>query len=131
MYIFGMFVSISWCITVHCETEPKLFDLKPYKPTLVEKLYEIHSSARMQFCNWSSEAVCVGEVDPLLIYFSDEVQFHFSGHINNQHVVFSKSRLIHKVSIQIIKAGIECAITATRTIGSPFFSEIINSERHI
>jgi hypothetical protein len=126
-----MFLSISWCITLDCATEPKLFHLKPYKPTLVEKLYKIHSAARMQFCNWSSEAVCVGEVDPLLIYFSDEVQFHFSGHINNQHVVISKSRLIHKVSIKIIKASVECAITAKRTTGSSLFSEIINSERHI
>jgi hypothetical protein len=52
-------------------------------------------------CICSYEAVHVGEVDLLLVYFS----LHLRGHLNNQHVVIRKCRLIHKVHVQITKGG--------------------------
>lgn len=43
-----------------------------------KKPQETDSVAKMQFCSCFSEAVCGGEVNPLLVYFLDKAWFHLN-----------------------------------------------------
>jgi hypothetical protein len=39
-------------------------------------------TAKVRFCNWFSKAVCGGEVDPLLTYFTDEELVSLNDKVN-------------------------------------------------
>jgi hypothetical protein len=56
-------------------TATKLLHLKPHKYTVEQKLHGPDCAYRLQFCIWLCEAVCRGEVDPLLTYFTDKTWF--------------------------------------------------------
>jgi hypothetical protein len=72
-------------------------------------------------CNWFCKAVCNGEVDSLLIYFTVEACVYLHGHLNSQDTNAAENpRLIHDVVLYYIKFGVWCAVSATRTIRAIF-----------
>jgi hypothetical protein len=61
--------------SVQAATATQLLHLKPYKFTVVQKLQEARCDIMVWFCNWFCEAVCSGEVDPLLNYITNRQGF--------------------------------------------------------
>lgn len=59
--IFEMLIPRHWCTKVLCTHSHKTAALEPYKFTGTQKL------------NWFCEAVCIGEVDPLLNCCTNEI----------------------------------------------------------
>jgi hypothetical protein len=62
----------------------KLLKLKPYK-TRQDKTRQVHElqprdpASRVNFCNWMLQSIHDGEIDPNLIFFSDEACFYLNG----------------------------------------------------
>ena len=61
-----------WIIT----NKIKLMYLHPYKTTVVHKLWQL--SAKVNFVNWYLQKVYAGEVNLMLVLFSDEAWFQHS-----------------------------------------------------
>ena len=55
----------------------KLLQLRPCKRTVVNGLVEHDPDARIHFCNLFLWSVQDGEVDPRLVFFTDEACFHY------------------------------------------------------
>jgi hypothetical protein len=41
--------------------------------------------SRVNFCNWMLQSIYDGEIDPNLIFFSDEAWFYLNGEVNTQN----------------------------------------------
>lgn len=112
----------------------RLLKLQPYKITAVQELKTGDPAKRLQFCEWVLKSVHDGEIDPYLIFFSDESWFHLSGYVNSQNNRYwnsQKPNLIHEQPLHDQKIGLWCAISGERIIGPIFFQETINSERYM
>lgn len=118
--------------SVHTAT--KLLHSKTYKFTIVQNLLEAGHALRTRFCNWFFVAVCSGEVNPLLIYFTEQAWLHLNGHINtrnSRHWSADIPRLIHKVPVHDLKFGVWCITSMTKIIRPISLLDTINSGRYI
>jgi hypothetical protein len=73
------------------------------------------------------------ELDPTFVLFSDKAYFHDRGCVDSQYKSYWSAEncmVIHEESSHNVNFGFRYAISATRIIG-PFFSETINSHRHV
>jgi hypothetical protein len=83
-------------------------------------LKEHNPVVRINFCNWFHRSVHDGEVDPQLVFFSDEAWFSLCGEVisqNNQYWSAENTRLIHEFLIHGKKIGVWYAISAHRITG--------------
>jgi len=64
------------CDCIIITNKIKLTYLHPYKTTMVYKLWQL--SAKLNFVNWYLQRVHAGEVNLMLVLFSDEAWFHDS-----------------------------------------------------
>lgn len=112
----------------------KLLRLHAYKTTVVHSLQPADHGPRMVFSNWITNAVCNGEVDPEMTFFTDEAWFHLSGYVNSQNSRYwcsENPHISHEKPLHDVKVGVWCAVSAKKIIGPIFFNETINSERYI
>jgi hypothetical protein len=65
-------------------TATRLLKLIPYKTTVIHALQPCHPASRVHFCSWFLQSVVEGEIDPQLIFFSDESWLHLQGCMNTQ-----------------------------------------------
>jgi hypothetical protein len=75
--------------------------------------------ARINFCYWFLQSIHDGEVDPQLVFFSDETWFSLCGEVNSQNNRFwsaENPRHIHEFPLHDEKIGVWCAISASRII---------------
>jgi inhibitor of nuclear factor kappa-B kinase subunit alpha len=75
-----------------------------------------------------------GEIDPNLIFFSDEAWFYLNGEVNTQNSRYwsdSNPRLIHEVPLHDSKIGVWCGFRQDKIVGPIFFEGTINSQRYI
>jgi hypothetical protein len=72
MKIFRMVVQGNRYATVTCTHSHETAFLKPYKFTVVQKLQEADCVVEVRFCNRVYEAVCNGDISPLLTDFTDK-----------------------------------------------------------
>lgn len=104
-------------------TAAKLLKLKPYKIPVVQELRQTDPDRRVRFCNWVLEKVDSGEIDPKLLFFSDEALFHLNGHVcsqNNRYYSNEKPDIVIQTPLHGEKIGVWCAINGHRIVG-PFF----------
>jgi hypothetical protein len=57
----------------------QLLKLRPYKTAVNLVLQRRDPVSRVHFCSWFLQSVIKGEVDPQLMFFSDEAWFHLQG----------------------------------------------------
>ena len=75
----------------------------------MQKLEEADSAARVRFCNWFSEAVCNGVINPMLTYCAHDGWLYFNGHVNTQNSRYwsaDDSILIYDVPLHDVKFGV-------------------------
>lgn len=60
----------------YVHTATKLLHSKPHKFTVVKKLQDADSIARIHFCNSSCYALYSGDINPPLTFFTDDAQIH-------------------------------------------------------
>jgi hypothetical protein len=112
----------------------KLLKLRPYKTKVVYALKEHDPVARIHFYNWFLQSVHDGEVDPQLVFFSDEAWFSLRGHVNsqnNRHWSAENPGVIHELSLHDEKIGVWCAMNARRVIGPIFYDYTFNAVRYV
>jgi hypothetical protein len=81
---------------------------------------------RLNFVNWYFHGASDGEIDPMLVVFSDEARHHLSGYMNSQNnrYWFAASPILSgRVPLHDIKLGVWCA---AMIIGPIFFTKIIS-----
>jgi hypothetical protein len=111
----------------------KLRRLRHYKTTLVHALQPHDQASRVHFSSCFLQFVGKDEIDPQLIYFSDEESFHFRRYKNKQNNHYWNSQhphLIQEVQLHPMKAGVWSAVRARRIAGRALFNETINCERY-
>jgi hypothetical protein len=65
-------------------TGTKLLRILPYEFTVVPEINLGDYEKRSRFRNWFTSHVHDGLLDPKLTFFTDEVNFNFSGYVNSQ-----------------------------------------------
>jgi hypothetical protein len=60
----------------------QLLQLRPYQTTAIQALQQRDPASRVHFCCWFLPSVVEGEIDPKLIFFSDDAWFPLQGYIN-------------------------------------------------
>jgi hypothetical protein len=55
--------------------------LRPYKTTVIHDIQPRVPASRIHFCSLFLQSVVEGEIDPQLIFFSNETWFHLQGYI--------------------------------------------------
>ena len=78
----------------------KLMYLHPYKTTMVYKVWQL--SAKLNFVNWYLQRVHAGEVNLMLVLFSDEAWFHHSWYAWPLKITLTVM-LIHRVPLREVK----------------------------
>ena len=61
---------------------------------------------RRTFCEWTLNSVYNGEIDPHLIFFTDEAWFHLHGYVctqNNRYWSSEKPNIVHKYTFMTKK----------------------------
>jgi len=109
-------------------TERCIKIIKSYNFTVVQKLHQVGSIARLEFCDtvvmvksihcWHVDIVCSGEVNITLLSSQTKAWFYLSRHINtqnNRYLSLENHRLMHELLLHNIKVGVWCAIGAMRT----------------
>jgi hypothetical protein len=114
------------CIIVTNKT--KLTHLHPYKTTVVYKLWWL--SVKLNFVKWYLQRVHAGEVNLMLVLFSDEAWFHHSWYVWPLKITLTVM-LIYWCPYMKLKFGVRCVISATRIIGAILFSQTINSHQKL
>jgi hypothetical protein len=115
-------------------TATRFMKLRLYTITVVQRLTNTNSGARIHFCSWLLGYVHDGIVNPELLFFSDEAWLHLSGYVNTQNNRFWSSEnphQLHEHPLHDIKVGAWCAVTSKRIIGPVFYNETINSQRYV
>jgi hypothetical protein len=75
-----------------------------------------------------------GEIDPNLIFFSDEAWFYLNGEVNTQNSRYwsdSNPRIIHEFPLHDSKIGVWCGLRQDKIVGPIFFEDTINFQRYI
>lgn len=106
----------------------------PYKVSVVHRLKDTDWPARVNFCREMLRSVHDGNVDPSLLFMSDEAWFHLSGYVNSQNTRYwdtENPNLVHEVPLHDAKVGVWCAVSGRRIIGPIFFYDTVNSERYV
>jgi hypothetical protein len=88
----------------------------------------------VHFCSWFLQPVEEDEIDPQLIFFSDEAWFHLQGYINteNNHYWSSQNSLPnHEALLHPVKVGVLCELSARRIVRLVFFKRKIICERYV
>lgn len=112
----------------------RLLKFRPYKQLFVQELKQADFAARIRFCNWFLGSVHDGNLDPQLMFMSDEAWFHLSGHVNSQNVRMwstENPHIVQEVPLHPIKIGVWCAVSARRIIGPVFFEGRVNSDFYV
>jgi len=112
----------------------KQLGLKAYKVSVQHQLLPADFDRRTTFCNWIRDEIFIGQIDPNLLFFSDEAWFHLSGYINSQNNRYwstDNPHQVHEIPLHDQKIGVWCAISRTKIIGPIFFQDTVNSERYI
>jgi hypothetical protein len=87
----------------------QLLKLRPRKTKAINALQLRNSPSRVYFCSWFLKSVVEGEIDPQLIFFSDEAWFRLQGYINtlNNHYWISQNpHLTHEIPLHQVKVGV-------------------------
>jgi hypothetical protein len=100
-----------------------LLKLWPYKITVVHALKEHDLVVRINTCNWFLQSVHDGEINPQLVFISNEAWSSLHGELNSQNKWYwsaENPRLIHELPLHYEKIGVWCAISAHRITGPIF-----------
>jgi hypothetical protein len=62
-----------------------LLQLRSCTTSVVDTLMEHDPVARIHFCNWFLQSLHDGQVDPQLVFLSNEVWFSLHGEVNSQN----------------------------------------------
>jgi len=112
----------------------KQLGLKAYKVSVQQQLLPADFNNRRIFCQWIRDEIFIGQIDPNLLFFSDEAWFHLSGYINSQNNRYwstENPHQLHEIPLHDQKVGVWCAISRTRIVGPIFFHDTVNSQRYI
>jgi len=88
------------CDCIIITNKIKLMYVHPYKTTVVHKLWRL--SAGLNFVNWYLQRVHAGEVNLMLLLFSDEAWFHHSWYVWPLKITLTVM-LIHGVPLREVK----------------------------
>jgi hypothetical protein len=89
--------------------------LRPHETTVVHALKENNRVTRIGFCNWFLQSVHDGDVDPQLLFFSDESRLSSQGEVNSQNSLYWSAEnrgLIQELCLHDNKIGVSCAMSA-------------------
>jgi hypothetical protein len=108
------------------EGQHNFLNLDPLKQQKSTHALQLRDAAcRVHFCSWFLQSVVEGEMDPQLIFFSDETRFHLQGYINTQNNRYWSSQNPHRTHVLLhpVKVGVWCAVSARRIVGPVFFKK--------
>jgi hypothetical protein len=69
---------------------------------VVQALQAAGCTAEVRFCNWLSEAVCGGEVVPLMTYFTDEELVSLNEKVNiknHRYWLADNNKLLYELAV--------------------------------
>jgi hypothetical protein len=101
---------------------------------VVHALKEHDPVRRIRFCDWFLQSVLDGEVDPQLVFFSDEAWFSLRGKMNSQNNWYwyaENPRLFHEFPLHDKRIGVWCAISACRITGRISYNDTVNVARYV
>ena len=106
--------------------------MKPYKVSVVPRLFPEDFNKRVAYCQWFSNNL---NDDATLdnTFFSDESWVHLSGYINSQNYRTWATENPHEfveTDLHPQKLGIIVAMSRRRIIGPIFFEDTINADRY-
>ena len=114
--------------------------LFPYKIQVLQKQSKNNKKQRRDYAKRISQMIEDGILDIRKIHWSDEVNFHLSGHVNKQNMRFWALEQPEPDSNKPLsreKVIVWCAIASNRVIGPYFFenrdgeSITVNSDRYL
>jgi hypothetical protein len=112
----------------------QLVKLTPYKTIVIHALQPHNPDSRVHFCSWFLQSVVKGQIDPQLTFSSDAACFHLQGYTNMQNNCYwcpQNPHITHEIPLRRVKAGVCCASSARRIVGSVFFNETINCKTYL
>jgi hypothetical protein len=99
--------------------------LRPYITGVIRSLQPRDPASRVHVFNSFLQSVVEGEIDPQLIFLSDEAWFHLQGYKNTQNNRYWNSEnrhLTHEVLLQPVKVGVWRAVNARKLLDPCFFN---------
>lgn len=122
-----MSVGNSMCnVKKYCSHATQLLHTQFYKMTVICSLLPPDCEARIWCCTWCQKSVFNCLLDPEIAFYSDEVWFTLSGHVNGQ---YTKNSSCSSWSA-ILKGRLWCTISDWRKVQRSFY-KIINSKLYI
>lgn len=108
-------------------------DFYPYKIQLYQQLTDHDVERRFNFANVMIEKIERWELDPTMIWFTDEAHFHLRGFVNKQnwrhwgsenpHIAVAKPLHSERVTVW-------CALSSTSIIGPIFIEGNVTAEKY-
>jgi hypothetical protein len=101
---------------------PTTLFLWPYKTMIFHALKEHDLVARIIFCYWFLWSIHDGEVDPQLVFFSNDAWFSLCREVNSQNNQNPENPrlIIHGLPLHDERIDVWCVISAHKIIGPAF-----------